>query len=175
MIGAPALAARAALRSGCGLCTVAVPAPILPAVLSIIPAAIGVALPMDANQHLFAAGCAQVIDEALVNADALVVGPGFGRDQPQQQIVIRLANAFTKPLILDADALRALAHTPDFARDLNAPIIMTPHPGEFAALAERQGDRNRAIEYYRKAEGVFGADARTVADAKRARARLQSR
>ena len=136
MIGAPALAARAALRSGCGLCTVAVPAPILPAVLSIIPAATGVALPIDSNQHLFAAGCAQVIDEALANADALVVGPGFGRDQPQQQIVIRLANAFTKPLILDADALRALAHTPDFARDLKAPIIMTPHPGEFSALAE---------------------------------------
>ena len=135
MIGAPALAARAALRSGCGLCTVAVPAPILPAVLSIIPAATGVALPIDASQHLFAAGCAHVIDEALINADALVVGPGFGRDQAQQQIVIRLASAFTKPLVLDADALRALAHTPDFARDLQASIIMTPHAGEFAALA----------------------------------------
>jgi NAD(P)H-hydrate repair Nnr-like enzyme with NAD(P)H-hydrate dehydratase domain len=56
MIGAPALAARAALRSGCGLCTVAVPAPILPAVLSIIPAATGVALPVDSNQLVFAAG-----------------------------------------------------------------------------------------------------------------------
>lgn len=135
MIGAPALAARAALRSGCGLCTVAVPAPILSAVLSIIPAATGVALPVDAQHKLFSAGCAQVIDQALASSDALVVGPGFGNDDAQQQIVIRLLNTFTKPLILDADALRALARTPDFARDLKAPTIVTPHPGEFAALA----------------------------------------
>lgn len=106
MIEAPALAARAALRRGCGLCAVAVPAPILSAVLSIVPAATGVALPVDENEKLFAAGCAQVIDQALINIDALVVGPGFGREQPQQQIVIRLANAFTKPLILDAHAPR---------------------------------------------------------------------
>ena len=135
MIGAPALAARAALRSGCGVCTVAVPAPILSAVLSIVPAATGVSLPVDSHQHVFAAGCAHVIDEALFNTDALVVGPGFGRDQAQQQIVIRLASVFTKPLVLDADALRALSNTLDFARDLQAPIIMTPHVGEFTALA----------------------------------------
>ena len=135
MIGAPALAARAALRGGCGLCAVAVPAPILSAVLGIVPAATGVALPLDTEQKLFAAGCAQVIDEALVNADALVIGPGFGHDEAQRQIVIRLASIFVKPIIVDADALRALALTPDFARDLKAPIIMTPHPGEFTALA----------------------------------------
>jgi ADP-dependent NAD(P)H-hydrate dehydratase len=136
MIGAPALAARAALRSGCGLCTVAVAAPILSSVLSIVPAATGVALPVDAEQKLFPAGCAQVIDQALVNADALVIGPGFGHDVAQQQIVIRLVGSFAKPIIVDADALRALACTVDFARDMKAPIILTPHPGEFAALAQ---------------------------------------
>ncbi|MCE9618523.1 MAG: NAD(P)H-hydrate dehydratase [Planctomycetes bacterium] len=135
MIGAPALAARAALRSGCGLCAVAVPAPILQAVLAVVPAATGVALPVDAQGQLFAAGCAEAIDQAIANIDALVVGPGFGHGLPQQQIVIRLASSFGKPLVLDADALRALAQLPDFARDLKAPIILTPHPGEFDALA----------------------------------------
>jgi NAD(P)H-hydrate epimerase len=135
MIGAPALAARAALRAGCGLCTVAVPAPILPAVLAIVPGATGLALPVDATQALFAAGCAEALDPVLAAADAMVVGPGFGRGEPQRQIVLRLAGACERPLVLDADALRLLAETTDFARDLKAPIVITPHPGEFDALA----------------------------------------
>ena len=61
------------------------------------------------------------------------------------------------------------------ARSEMAPAIYAAACVELAALAERQDDRSRAIEYYRKAEGVFGADARTIADAKRARARLHSR
>ena len=61
------------------------------------------------------------------------------------------------------------------ARPELAPAIYAAACVEFAALAERQGDRTRAIDYYRKAEGVFGADTRTITDAKRARAQLQSR
>jgi NAD(P)H-hydrate epimerase len=40
-----------------------------------------------------------------------------------------------RPLVLDADALNCLAAIPDFARDLRAPAVLTPHPGEFARLA----------------------------------------
>ncbi len=69
-----------------------------------------------------------------------------------------------------ASLTRVLRTRPDLA-----PAIYAAACVEFAALAERQGDRSRAIEHYRKAEGVFGADARTTADAKRARERLQSR
>lgn len=61
------------------------------------------------------------------------------------------------------------------ARPELAPAIYAAACVEFAALAERQGDRTRAIEHYRKAEAIFGADARTVAEAKRMRERLQPR
>lgn len=61
------------------------------------------------------------------------------------------------------------------ARPEQAPTIYAAACLELAALAERQGDRGRAVEYYRRAESIFGADARTVADAKRARERLQPR
>ena len=84
MIGAPALAARAALRSGCGLCVVAVPAPMLPTVLVMVPSATGVALPIDAQQQLLAARCLQILDPVLANTDALVVGPGLGCGTAQQ-------------------------------------------------------------------------------------------
>lgn len=139
MIGAPALAARAALRSGCGLCVVAVPAPMLPTVLVMVPSVTGVALPIDAQQHLVAAKCLHILDPVLATTDALVVGPGLGCGTAQQEIVFRLVHIFTKPLIFDADALRLLAQIPDFAhtlKALKAPLILTPHPGEFDALAQ---------------------------------------
>lgn len=90
MIEAPALAACSALRRGCGLCAVAVPAPILSAVLSIVPAATGVALPVDENEKLFAAGCAQVIDQALINIDALVVGQDLGANSRNNKLSFAL-------------------------------------------------------------------------------------
>jgi NAD(P)H-hydrate epimerase len=46
-----------------------------------------------------------------------------------------LAATVEVPLVIDADALNALAETPDFASDFRAPIVITPHPGEFDRLA----------------------------------------
>jgi ADP-dependent NAD(P)H-hydrate dehydratase len=42
-------------------------------------------------------------------------------------------------LVIDADAINALAALPEFHRDLRAPVVFTPHPGEFRRLAERLG------------------------------------
>lgn len=56
-----------------------------------------------------------------------------------------------------------------------APTITASAAYDAAMLAERQGDTARAIEYYRRAEQTFGADAGTIADARRARERLQTR
>ncbi|NBX25685.1 MAG: NAD(P)H-hydrate dehydratase, partial [Planctomycetes bacterium] len=52
MLGGPALSARAALRSGCGLCTLAMPAPLLASALAVAPSATGCALPVDAAGEL---------------------------------------------------------------------------------------------------------------------------
>ena len=136
MIGAPALAGRAALRSGCGLCTLAVPAPIVPAVLTLLPGATAVALPVNAQQDLSAASCLQTLEPILAYTDTLLLGPGFGRGSAQQDIFWSLLDSFSKPLILDADALHLLAQRPAFARTLKAPLLLTPHPGEFQVLAQ---------------------------------------
>ena len=134
MIGAPALAGRAALRSGCGLCTVAVPAPIVSAVLTLLPGATAVALPLDTEQDLSASGCLQTLEPVLAHTDTLLIGPGFGRASAQQDILWGLLDSFSKPLILDADALHLLAQRPAFTRA--APLLLTPHPGEFQVLAQ---------------------------------------
>lgn len=135
MIGAPALAALAALRVGAGMATLAVPARILSTALALTPAATGFGLPTNGQGELDASGAAEQIERAMEGAAAVVLGPGFGQGIAQQQIVVRLVNVESVPIVVDADALNALASTREFARELRAPCVLTPHPGEFARLA----------------------------------------
>jgi NAD(P)H-hydrate epimerase len=137
MIGAPALTATAALRSGCGLAVLAMPAPILPHALAIAPSATGLALPVDGAVALRPSAVAALLDQYLHSFHALAIGPGLGAEPPQQQVVLRLVTQDAVPMVIDADAINALAATPDVARDLRAPAILTPHPAEFRRLAAR--------------------------------------
>src|SRR5688500_1733380 len=82
MIGAPVLAATAALRTGSGLVQVAVPRSILASALSITPELIGLGLGKAAGK-----------DQLLVageKADAVVIGPGMGRTPESEARVTRL-------------------------------------------------------------------------------------
>ncbi len=139
MLGAPAMAAAAALRSGAGLATIAVPEPLLVAALSLAPAATGIGLPLRADGTLDASAAAERIDSAMNATTTLVVGPGFGHGFAEQQVVIRLLAQDVAPMVLDADGLNAFAQIADGHRDLRASTIITPHPGEFAKLAASLG------------------------------------
>lgn len=139
MLGAPALAANAALRSGAGLAVLAMPEALLAAGLTLCPAATGVALPADAEGQLDASAAAERIDAALATASVIVLGPGFGQGFAEQQTVVRLLASDALPMVLDADGINALAALTAGHRDLRAPMVMTPHPGEFARLAPALG------------------------------------
>lgn len=143
MIGAPAIAALAALRSGAGLARVLCPGPILNDVISITPSATGVALPTGAGGNVIPHEAAEVFDSHTQSADAIVIGPGLGWNadpldplaEGTRAIVLRAILHAEVPLVVDADALTALSSTPDFARDFRAQAILTPHPGEHKRLA----------------------------------------
>ncbi len=137
MIGGPALSAIAALRVGCGLARLAMPEPVLRAGLTIAPEATGVALPVDANHALRPSDVAEIIDAHMRGTSCIAIGPGLGHDVPQQQIVVRLAAQDETPMVIDADALNALAELPAFDQDVRALAVLTPHPGEFDRLAQR--------------------------------------
>jgi NAD(P)H-hydrate epimerase len=160
MLGGPALAARAALRSGCGLCTLAMPAPLLASALSVVSSATGCELPVDGAGELLASACAEALDPFVQRADAVVVGPGLGRGFPVQQLVVRLAAMVRVPLIIDADALNALSETVDFATDMKAPIVLTPHPGEFARLAAALGLHADPVHSAARADAAVALAAR---------------
>jgi NAD(P)H-hydrate epimerase len=136
MIGGPALAATAALRSGCGLAILAVPTSIMAAAMVIAPSATGLALPIDEHGELKPSEVAQLIDRHLASIHCLAIGPGLGTSVPAQQVVVRMVAQDTTPMVIDADAINCMAMLRDSQGDFRCHAVLTPHPGEFARLAQ---------------------------------------
>ena len=118
MLGGPAFSALAALRSGTGLAVLAVPGPMMLPALNAAPSATGLALPVDERGDLQPSDVAELLDQYLPGFDCLAVGPGMGDGPPQQQVLVRLIAQDQVPLVIDADALNALAALPEAAAQL---------------------------------------------------------
>lgn len=133
MMGAPALCATGALRSGAGLVKVAVPAAVLPVTLGIEPGATGVILSEDTADSLHS------LDQADRDGRAvLAIGPGMGRSKHAAELLTSLLTG-TRPIVLDADGLNLLAATGEARPQPGPPLVMTPHPGEYRRLAQPLG------------------------------------
>lgn len=139
MVGAPALSALGALRAGAGLVRLVMPAPILNAGLTLCAGATGLELPCGHDGEYAPHVAAEVIDRAVAACTCLAVGPGLGVTDGSRAAVLRAAQQEDRPLVLDADGLNALASVPEFARDLRAAAVLTPHPGEFRSLVAAMG------------------------------------
>lgn len=139
MLGAPALTALAALRTGCGLCKLAMPAPLLPHALAICPSATGLAMPTDDSGRIEPHEASAAMDRCLDQATCLAIGPGLGISPGAQAAVLRAIGQDEKPIVLDADGLNALCHIPEFRQDFRAAAVLTPHPGEFVRLVAALG------------------------------------
>jgi len=139
MLGGPCIAAAAALRAGVGLVRLALPRPLLVHGLSVVPSATGVALPVDGEGAVVAHEAAGQLDALLAEAECVVAGPGMGVDAGAAAMALRLAGQEERPVVLDADALNALAATPSVQLDFKAQALLTPHPGEFRRLAAQLG------------------------------------
>jgi NAD(P)H-hydrate epimerase len=126
MLGAPVLAATAALRCGAGLVQIALPGSILAAALSITPELIG--LPLSDQPDLAA------LLAAAKSADALVIGPGMGQSPVARRRLSALLK-LDKPAVLDADALNMLSTGRTWPKAMRLRAVLTPHPGEMQRLA----------------------------------------
>ncbi len=151
MVGGPALAALGALRSGCGLAELAMPASLLVAGLTIAPSAVGHAIELD-ECGLPTARALKALAERAAFADAVVCGPGLGANAG---LIVRAIMPSAQRLVLDADALNAfafdvgaqppsvVASEPDLCTALRArapgTTILTPHVGEARRLARACG------------------------------------
>jgi hydroxyethylthiazole kinase-like uncharacterized protein yjeF len=129
--GAARLAARAALRAGAGLVTVAAPK----AALSVLAASLTAVM---VRQSDGAGGLARLLADKRLNA--VLLGPGQGVGKVTRDALATAAKA-RRALVLDADALTSFAAAAEsLARILSsAPAaILTPHEGEFARLFAKE-------------------------------------
>lgn len=149
--GAAHLAARAALRVGAGLVTAAAPAAALADIKSNWPEIM--TLPLTAaDAGRWPAIPAEELQKICDRHTALVVGPGMGRGEDALRFLDVLLNLSRRrpPTIFDADALMLLARRPALLKLVTERDILTPHPGEAAALlncaaGEVQAGRSAAL------------------------------
>ena len=162
MSGAVCLSTVAALRTGSGLVTAVVPASIQAIVAAHEPCVMTLGLADSA------AGLLPVQDgqlrQMVAGRDAVAVGPGLGQGVAQLGLVRWLLEHCECPLVLDADALNLAA-----AGELlgagsvsrtGRPVVLTPHPGEFARLtgltvAEIEADREGLAVQFARSTGAI--------------------
>jgi NAD(P)H-hydrate epimerase len=138
MTGAPMLASRAALRAGAGIVWCALPGDA--AARASGTEVITTPVPADVDGALVAEAAATVLDRAD-RFRAVAIGPGLGRGDDTAAAVRRIVAECPRPLVIDADALHALGGHLGLLAARTAPTVLTPHAGEFAALAgEPAGD-----------------------------------
>jgi len=133
MVGAPALAANAALRGGAGLVKIACPRCSQQTTAGLAPCATSLPLPAT-DDGVLSDRAVVVLRRAAAEHDVLAIGPGIGRGGGVRRVVTGLLGIPEKPKVVDADGLNALAETPNWWRRARGPIVLTPHPGEMRRL-----------------------------------------
>ena len=156
--GAAVLAGRAALRSGVGLCTIAAPASQQPIVAAQAPEYMTEALPETVTQSLSLKARDRIVELAR-RMDAVALGPGLSLDPEAQELARGLIRELPRPMVVDADALSALAGHLDLLRHAAGPRALTPHPGELARMLGTtieavQADRIEVTRTFAREHGV---------------------
>jgi len=124
-MGAAVLAAKACLRTGVGLLTVHVPKSGVCILQTALPEAM---LSIDADE--------QVISDLpeLSKYHAIGIGPGISTEKKLVAVIKQLFTTYSKPFVVDADALNVLSQNKYFLKLLPPNSILTPHPKEFERL-----------------------------------------
>ncbi len=152
--GAPVLAANAAVRSGTGLVFLGVPETVYPIVAGKTLEAMPHPLSAAPDGTLAELALDQIMQKA-VSCDAILLGPGMGRSAAVEQLIPVLMERLEKPLVLDADGINALSKHMDVLQRRRAPLVLTPHDGEFARLGGdlTGGDRVGAAKSFAQRYG----------------------
>ena len=128
------MTAKACLRTGAGLVTIGVPETLMDVFQSRVTEEMVLPLPGTEKGTLFAKAYDHILTFLDACADILAIGPGITADDETTNLVRRLLETVTVPMVLDADAINVLAGRSDLLKKVKAPVILTPHAGEMARL-----------------------------------------
>lgn len=146
MAGAAIMAGKAALRCGLGLLKAALPKSIYPIAAGAIFESVFFPLEETPDGKISKNNIEFLLCEAE-KSSAVLIGCGLSVCDDTKTLVNSFIENYTKPLVLDADALNCVAENPDILKKAKAPIIITPHPGEMARLVKstpKEVNQNRA-------------------------------
>lgn len=147
MLGAAALTSLAAMRSGAGLVTAGIPRS-LNGILQKKISNVVMTWPLkETKEKTLALSAFKQIQTAWDKFDVLAVGPGLSTQESTQALIRKIIAVSPVPLVIDADALNALAGHLELLRKTKTPKILTPHPGEMARLTQM---RKEDIERHRR-------------------------
>ncbi len=133
MAGAARLAARAAMRMGCGMVTIAVDPLAIDAYAPTMECAI--VHPLSDTDPI-----SDIISDRKISA--ILIGPGFGVSDLTRSRVLEVLQCGVA-VVLDADALTSFSHDPQkLFGSINGPCIITPHEGEFSRLFDLDGPKS---------------------------------
>jgi hydroxyethylthiazole kinase-like uncharacterized protein yjeF len=156
--GAAYLSATAAARTGAGLVKLLVAETIYPILAAKCTEVMATPTPEVAPGAVGHAAYDSVLRQ-MATAEAGVIGPGLGRDRSTWRLVLDLVRHVSCPLVVDADALNALADAPRSKTKLGKNRVLTPHPGEMARLTGKTVEAIAAdrVGTARKAAKEWGA------------------
>ena len=141
--GAPVLSARAAVRSGGGLVSVGVPAPVWPVAGAKLEEAMPHPLPAN-REGGFSLEAAEEALHRMESCGVCLIGPGLGRSNSAASVVRRVLRTTHLPVVLDADGINALeGHIDVLDARRGACTVLTPHDGEFARVSGAPAGEDR--------------------------------
>ncbi len=121
--GAAILSSKACLKAGAGLVKLLHPQGMESIFESSLTEVMTIGINKDTN-----------IDDYLEWSDVLLIGPGFGLDVDADKLLNRVLEHYSKPVVLDADAITLIAKNRQIILRSKAQILLTPHLGEFSRL-----------------------------------------
>lgn len=144
-MGAICLAAKAALKTGCGLVTAYLPKSGVPVIQAFFPEAM--AEGDIGEEHI-------VSISYDIDPDSIGIGVGMGKNRETREALYHFLQTNRKPLVIDADALNILAENPEWLSLLPDKTVLTPHPGELLRLIGEWEDDfdkiNKTISFSKK-------------------------
>lgn len=158
--GAAAMAAKAALRVGTGLVTVAIPSSVNDVLEAKLLEAMTVPMP-ETKARTFSRTAFDRLSAFIAARTSIAIGPGLSTHPETVELVQTLVKQLDRPAVLDADALNALAGRASLLTECKTPPILTPHPGEMARLETDatpqsvNADRIGTATRFARERGVF--------------------
>ena len=155
--GAPALAARAASKSGAGLVYLGVPETIYEILAVKCDEEMPFPLPCD-DAAILVRAAFEKISQRLDRCDVCLLGPGMGQSDDAALLVGDILSYSKIPLVIDADGINLLSRNIDISDKVSCPVILTPHAGEFERLGGDLSSDDRltaAVDFAKKHDCVL--------------------